>query len=245
MTTKRTFPHQIQRVFRWLGKAIDQFRMIKHGDRILVGVSGADSLCLLWALRERLQWIPVSYELKALYIDMGFKGDLGADLEGYLRKEGFDYEIIRSDIGPAAHVPSNGKNPCFLCSRARRKRLFEFARAQHCGKIALGHHLEDVNATLFLNILYGGSLSTMLPRQDFFDGKLSVIRPFALLYREQIQQLAGYLGLPSLVNPCPSSQTSERKAVNELLARFYQKDRRIRYNIFQSMRHIHREYLPR
>lgn len=245
MTTKRTFPHQIQRVFRWLGKAIDQFQMIEHGDRILVGVSGADSLCLLWALRERLQWIPVSYELKALYIDMGFEGELGFALEGYLRKEGFDYEIIRTDIGPAAHVPTNEKNPCFLCSRARRKRLFACARDHHCGKIALGHHLEDINATLFLNILYGGSLSTMLPRQEFFEGELSVIRPLALVYREQVHRMAMFLGLPPLENPCPSSRTSARNAVNELLGRFYQKDRRIRYNIFQSMRHIHREYLPR
>lgn len=244
MTTKRAFPHHIQRVFRWLGKGINQFQMIAHGDRILVGVSGADSLCLLWALRERLQWVPVSYELKALYIDMGFEGELGVRLEDYLRKEGFDYKIIRTDIGPAAHLPANEKNPCFTCSRARRKRLFASAREYHCGKVALGHHLEDINATLFLNILYGGSLSTMLPRQNFFGGKLSVIRPFALVYKEQLQRMAAFLGLPLLENPCPSSRTSERNAVNELLSRFYLKDRRIRYNIFQSMRHIHREYLP-
>jgi tRNA 2-thiocytidine biosynthesis protein TtcA len=245
MTTKRTFPPQVQRVFRWLGKAIDQFQMIEDGDRIVVGVSGADSLCLLWALRERLQWIPVSYELKALYIDMGFEGEIGEHLEAYLRKEGFDYEIIRTDIGIAAHQPGNAQNPCFICSRARRQRLFTFARDHQCSTIALGHHLEDINTTLFINILYGGSISTMQPRQDFFGGKLSVIRPFALVSKEQIERVAGSLGLPSLVNPCPSSQTSERKQINDLLAQFYRKDRRIRYNIFHAMRHIHRDYLPR
>jgi Predicted ATPase of the PP-loop superfamily implicated in cell cycle control len=62
----------IQKVFRGVGKAIDQFHLMEDGDRILVGVSGVDSITLLWVLRERLAWIPVKYTLKAVYINPGF-----------------------------------------------------------------------------------------------------------------------------------------------------------------------------
>ena len=219
--------------------------MIGDGDRIAVGVSGMDSLCLLWILRERLNWIPIKYEIKPVYIDLGFDKKMGLAIEKYLQKECYDYEIIQTDIGVQAHGPVNRENPCFFCSWKRKKKFFSFARDIHCNKIALGHHLEDINATLFINILYGGSMNTMLPHQNFFNGRLSIIRPLALVYKEQIKQLADFLGIPPIVNPCPSSKKSQRKEVNNLLDYFYRKDQRIRYNIFWSLKNIHRDYLPR
>jgi tRNA 2-thiocytidine biosynthesis protein TtcA len=241
---KRDFPLPVQKAFRWVGKAIEQYRMIEAGDRIVVGVSGIDSLCLLWILRERLKWIPVTYEVKAVYIDLGFEGAMSQAIEEYLRREAYDFEIVRTDIGLTAHSPVNRENPCFLCSRERRKKLFMYARDRGYNKIALGHHLEDINATLFINIIYGGSISTMMPCQELFHGRLTIIRPLAMLYKEQIQRLAKCLSIPSVENPCPSSNRSERREVGDFLNRFYKKDPRIRYNIFRAMRNIHKEYLP-
>ncbi|HPD60910.1 MAG TPA: ATP-binding protein [Thermodesulfobacteriota bacterium] len=242
---RKKFPQPIQKVFHWVGKAISQFQMIEDGDRIAVGVSGIDSLSVLWILRERLKWISVKYEIKPIYVDLGFDGDLTKIITDYLKSEVYDYKIITTDIGLKAHSPVNYKNPCFFCSRERRKKLFTLAKEMKCNKIAFGHHLEDINATLFLNILYGSSISTMLPRQDFFGGKLTIIRPFALVPKEQIQKLANFAGIPPIVNPCPSAQTSQRKQVDEFLNYFYKKDRRIRYNIFNAMQNINRDYLPR
>lgn len=241
---KKKFPKHIRKVFHWVGKAISQFQMIEDGDRIVVGVSGVDSITLLWILRERLKWISIKYKLKAIYIDLGFDEKTEAIIEDYLKKESYDYEIIKTDIGTKAHKPPFQKNPCFFCSRERKKRLFLLARDSNYQKIALGHHIEDINATLFLNMFYGSSISTMLPRQDFFGGKLTIIRPLALLYKEQIQRLAESLGIPPIVNPCPSSQISQRKQIDELLNYFYRKDRRIRYNIFHAMQNINKDYLP-
>jgi tRNA 2-thiocytidine biosynthesis protein TtcA len=240
---KKHYPKFIQKVFHGVGKAIDQFQMMEDGDRILVGVSGVDSITLLWLLRERLTWIPVKYTLKAIYIDPGFDETTGKIIGDYLRKESFDYEIIKTDIGMKAHEPHAQENPCFLCSRERKKRLFLLAREGNYQKIALGHHLDDINATLFINILYGGSISTMLPRQDLFGGRLTIIRPLTLVGKEQIQKLAEFLNIPPIVNPCPSSQVSQRKQINEFLDYFYSKDQRIRYNIFHAMSNIHRDYL--
>jgi tRNA 2-thiocytidine biosynthesis protein TtcA len=241
---KRDFPPLVQQAFRWVGKAIERYRMIEAGDRIAVGVSGMDSLCLLWILRERLKWIPVTYEVKAVYVDLGFEAIMNQTIETYLEEESHGFEILKTTIGPLAHSPVNRENPCFLCSRERRKVLFTYARESGYNKIALGHHLEDINATLFMNIIYGGSFSTMMPCQELFRGRLTIIRPLAMLYKEQIRRLAEWLSLPALKNPCPSSKRSERREVGDFLSHFYKKDPRIRYNIFRAMRNIRHNYLP-
>ena len=102
------------------------------------------------------------------------------EMAAFFSTHGFDFRIIESDIGPKAHGPENRENPCFLCSRMRRKLLFEMAGALGCNRIAMGHHKDDIIETLFLNIFYGASISTMMPVQALFDGKLKIIRP---LYR--------------------------------------------------------------
>lgn len=241
---KNRYPKIIRQVFRGVGKAIDQFDLIEDGDRILVGVSGIDSLALLWLLRERLSWIPVTYTLKAVYINPGFDEATEEIIGAFLKKESFDFEILKTDIGIKAHDPSARENPCFLCSHERKKRLFLLAREGNFQKIALGHHVDDINATLFINIIYGGSISTMLPKQPLFGGRVTIIRPLALAYKEQIKSLAESLNIPLIVNPCPSSQNSQRKHINEFLGSCYRKDQRIRYNIFHAMSNIHRDYLP-
>ena len=177
---------------------------MKRGDRIIVGVSGIDSLGLLWLLRERLAWIPVTYELKAVYIDLGFDEITGRAMEHYLRAESFDYAIIKTDIGVTAHSEENRENPCFYCAWQRRKQLFQLCGDERFNKIALGHHLEDINATFLMNVLYSGSISTMTAYQPFFDGQVTIIRPLAMLYKEQLEQLASFAGIPAIENPCPS-----------------------------------------
>ncbi|MCX8012274.1 MAG: tRNA 2-thiocytidine biosynthesis TtcA family protein, partial [Desulfobacterota bacterium] len=242
---KKYFPPHIQKIFSWVGKAISQFQMVENGDRIVVGVSGVDSLSVLWVLRERLRWVSIKYEILPIYIDLGFNGDLNKQITDYLKSEAYDFKTLNTDVGIRSHSSANRKNPCFFCSRERKKILFNFARENNCNKIVLGHHIEDINATLFLNIIYGSSISTMLPRQDFFGGKLTIIRPFALVSKVQIQKLADSVGMPPLVNPCPSALNSQRYQINRFLDYFYKKDRRIRYNIFRALKNINKDYLPK
>lgn len=244
ITKKRDFPRPVQRIFHWVGKAAARYRMFKDGDRIMVGVSGVDSLSLLWILRERLAWIPISYTLKAVYIDLGFGAAQQQAIEQYLSNESYDYAVITTDIGLRAHSEENRENPCFYCAWQRRKKLFQLCRENNYNKIALGHHLEDINATLFMNIIFNGSVSTMVPCQKFFDGEVTIIRPLALVYKEQLQHFGAFLNIPPVENPCPSAKNSQRKEVDDFLQHFYRRDRRIRYSIFNALSNIHRDYLP-
>jgi tRNA 2-thiocytidine biosynthesis protein TtcA len=152
-----------------MGQALHRYQMISDGDRILVGVSGgADSLTLMRMLVERLTRIPIRYELFAVFIDPGFEGSFAEPLEIYCDKIGFPLRVVYTNYGILGHGPDNRENPCFLCSRLRRKRLFEIADELGCNKIALGHNKDDIIETLFMNICYAGEISTMLPVQTFF-----------------------------------------------------------------------------
>ncbi|MCP4664887.1 MAG: tRNA 2-thiocytidine(32) synthetase TtcA [Deltaproteobacteria bacterium] len=221
---------------RLMGKAIHNLNMIENGDHILVAVSGGkDSLALLWLLRERIKRIPIAYRITAVHVDPGFGADSASQMESFLSSEDFQYRILTSDIGPRAHGPENRENPCFLCSRLRRKMLFELAAEMQCNRIAFGHHKDDLIETFFLNLFYGASISTMLPVQDLFGGRLTVIRPLYLVDEDLVRRYAESMGWPKIALGCPTAGASKREEIKNMLTSFYRSNKKIKGNIFHAL----------
>ena len=218
--------------------------MISDGDRIVVGLSGGkDSLTLMCILKERLAHIPVNYDLFAVYIDPGFKEGFGRTLEKYCEESGHKLRVEYTDYGIVGHSEKNRENPCFLCSRLRRKRLFEIADELGCNKLALGHTKDDIIETLFLNICYAGEISTMIPSQTFFKGRFTVIRPLAFVDEDLIRRFAKEQNFPDFINKCPSAGTSKRHEIKTLLNKLYSNNKKIKGNIFRAMSNVKNEYL--
>lgn len=218
--------------------------MIGDGDRIAVGLSGGkDSMTLLWMLRERLTRAPIRYELFPIYIDPGFDDGYGESLKQYGQSHGIDIIIESTDHGLVAHSSLNRENPCFLCARLRRKRLFEIADDLGCWKLALGHNKDDIIESLFLNMCYAGEISTMVPFQSFFQGRLAIIRPLAFADERLIKRFAGETDFPVFTNVCPSAKVSKRREIKTLLNELYRSNRKIKGNIFRAMSHVNTEYL--
>lgn len=229
---------------RLVGKAICQYDMIKDGDRIAVGLSGGkDSLALLWTLAERKKRIQVHYDLVPIYVDPGFPGGFGTDLAETCREMGLDLIMDHGNHGPLAHSSENRENPCFLCARHRRQRLFQIAESLGIRTLALGHTKDDIIETLFLNICYAGEISTMVPRQDFFNGRFTVIRPLAMVDETCIRQFSRQQQFPDFVNPCPSSGKTKRSEIRQMLAALYASNSKIKGNIYRAMSHVKLEYL--
>lgn len=227
-----------------MGKAIHTYGMIADGDRIAVGLSGGkDSLTLVELLYERQRMAPVRYELFPIYVDPGFEGGFGGELADLCRRKGWFLHHELTDHGIVAHGPTNRENPCFLCARLRRKRLFEIADQLSCRKIALGHNKDDLIETLFLNICYSGEISTMVPAQPFFGGRFTIIRPLAHAGEDTIQRFVQEKQLPRFENPCPSARTSKRREIKNLLGDLYKANPKIRGNIFRSMSNAKLDYL--
>lgn len=231
---------------KWLEKAVMDYGMIAAGDRVLVGVSGGmDSMALLDLLNTPMIHVP-PFSLGAVHIDPGFDPDgAGSEtLSRHLTAGGYDAVLERSDIGPLSHSEYNRKNPCFLCSRLRRKRIFEIAAERGFNKIAFGHHRDDIIETLLINLFYGREISTMVPDQSIFGGKLHIIRPLAYIREGLVKRYAKERGFPVIENGCPSSRTSKRRSVKDLLDGMEKENPQVRDNIWKAMGHVKTDYLP-
>jgi tRNA 2-thiocytidine biosynthesis protein TtcA len=225
-----------------IGKALHDYRMLADGDRVLLAVSGGiDSLVLCHLLAAWRHKAPIHYELLAIHLDMGFDTDGGEQVAAQLRQTGLPFLIERTDFGQKAAAA--GKNGCYHCAKQRRNRLFALAREHGCAKLALGHHRDDIIETFFLNLLYSGNISTMVPRQELFNGNLALIRPLAYLDKEQVRELGGLYGVAPVANPCPLAGDSKRESVRSLLDSLSAQNPRIKANIFAALGQVRTDYL--
>ena len=234
----------VKEIKRLTGKAIHTMDMIRDGDHVMVAVSGGkDSLSLLWLLKERIKRVPIDYRLTAVHVDPGFGANSAEQMTSFFSAHDFEFRVIESDIGPKAHGEQNRENPCFLCSRLRRKLLFQTAEEVGCNRMAFGHHKDDLIETFFLNVFYGASISTMVPVQDFFGGKLTVIRPFYLVDEALIGRYAQLMDWPEISLDCPTAGSSKRGEIKNMLKHFYKSNRKIKGNIFHALQNVNAEYL--
>ena len=194
-------------------------------------------------LMETLKRSPITYEIIPVYLEMGFDNQGIEHMGDYFASLRLSYHVEATSFGLQAHRGAGKQNPCFVCSRRRRKRLFDLADEFGCNKLALGHNQDDFIETFLLNLLFGAEASTMKPLQPFFHGKLVVIRPLAHTPRAAIEALILEKNLPFFKNPCPSAQTSQRGMVRRLLSVLYRKNPKIRGNLFHAMHNVNLEYL--
>jgi len=224
-----------------VGKAIMDYKMLEDGDRILVAVSGGkDSMTLLKILEQRRSFVPIKYELIAVYVDMGNRPTHNKTVEKYFRKSGYKYLIKKVDI--LKKTPRE-KITCFWCSWNRRKALFAAANKLGCNKIALGHHKDDIVQTFLLNLVFQGEISTMSPRQELFKGKIAIIRPLAYLEEQDTQRFAKENNFPVPNYRCPNRGKAQRGQVAKLIKQFEKMSPNFKTNIFRSLQRIKREYL--
>lgn len=222
-----------------MGRAISSLKMIADGDRVMVAVSGGqDSISLLWLLRERLKRIPIHHDIIAVHVELGFGPSTGKEMEEFFIKNAFDHAIINTTFGPYAHSDKNRENPCFLCSRFKRKAIFEKAAELKCNKVAFGHHKDDFIETFFLNLLFAGSASTIQPVQELFNGALTLIRPLYLLDEAKIKGYADEMGFPIIESECPTEGSSMRAQIKSLLTNLYHTNKKIKGNIFHAVQRV-------
>jgi tRNA 2-thiocytidine biosynthesis protein TtcA len=224
-----------------VGRAIGDFNMIEHGDRVMVCLSGgADSHTMLDILLSLRRKAPVDFEIAAVNLDQKQPGFPAHILPDYLRTLGVPFHILEQDTySVVKRVVPAGRTMCGLCSRLRRGILYTFARENGYTKIALGHHREDIIETMFLNMFFGGKLKAMPPKLLSDDGDNIVIRPLAYCSEDDIKSYAVRRGFPIIpCDLCGSQDNLQRQAVKQMLKEWNRRYPGRVESIFSAMQNL-------
>lgn len=239
--------NKLQKLLRHnVGKAIADFNMIESGDRLMVCMSGGkDSYAMLDILLKLQQHAPIDFEMVAVNLDQKQPGFPEHVLPEYLSKQNIDFKIIEEDTYSIVtdKIPS-GKTTCSLCSRLRRGILYRTAQEIGATKIALGHHMDDMVETLFLNMFHGSRLKSMPAKLISDDKKNIVIRPLAYCREQDIARYAEAKAFPIIpCNLCGSQENLQRKHIKTMLHEWDQLQPGRVVNIFKSMQRVTKSHL--
>src|SRR5690554_4261441 len=227
-----------KRLLREAGRAISDFNMIEDGDKVMVCLSGGkDSYGLLDILLKLKARAPIHFDIVAVNLDQkqpGFPDDV---LPKYLESIGVDYHIETQDTySIVTRVIPEGKTYCSLCSRLHRGILYRVAEELGATKVALGHHRDDILATFFLNLFYGGRLKAMPPKLQSDNGKHIVIRPLAYVAEKDLIAYAQLRQFPIIpCNLCGSQENLKRQEANRMIAEWDQKFPGRTWNVFGAL----------
>ena len=209
-----------KRLRRLVGQAIGDFSMIGPGDRVMVCLSGGkDSYALLDVLLSLRDRSPVPFDLVAVNLDQKQPGFPAEVLPDYLRSRGVAFHIAEQDTySVVKRLIPEGVTMCSLCSRLRRGVLYRVAGELGATRIALGHHRDDLMATFFLNLFFGGKLKTMPPKLVSDDGRHVIIRPLAYVRERDLVRYADVMAFPLIpCTLCGSQENLQRKQVGAML----------------------------
>ncbi len=207
----------MQKMVGLVRRCVEDYQMIKPGDKIGVGVSGGkDSLVLLVLLAELKKYNHIPYELEAITIDMG----LGMDYSGIAslcERLDVPFNLIKTEIAPIIFDHRKEKNPCSMCSKMRRGALNHALLDKGFNKLALGHHYDDAVETFMMSLLFEGRISCFQPVTDLDRTGIIQIRPMLYIHERTVDNFAAREQLPVLTNRCPVDKTTKREEVKKLI----------------------------
>ena len=201
-------------------KAIFERNLIAEGDRILIAVSGGkDSSVLAWALAGIRQALKINYQLAGLHISSDFCACCKKSvLAGRLEEWGIPFTDLSVPV--IGRLKAGRKMNCYWCSTQRRTELIKYALENGFNKIALGHHLDDIVETFFMNMTNSGVLRAMPMYLAYRKYPLCLVRPLGFLEERQIIACADELNILKAACTCPYGINSRRRDIRDRIAAF-------------------------
>lgn len=222
--------------------AIKKYRMIEPHDKIAVAISGGkDSLLMAKILQELARHSVTPFHLEFITMDPGFHAENKRNLLENCAKLNIPVHYFETDIFEVTKRISEDY-PCYMCARMRRGALYGKAKEMGCNKLALGHHFDDVIETVLMNMLYTGTIKTMLPNlQSTSHPEMRIIRPLYHVREESILRFIQNSGVNAMNCGCEVAAgriSTKRNEMKHLIYQLKKNNPNVEKCIFNSVQNI-------
>ena len=225
-------------LLRKVGEAIHRFKMIRDGDRVAVALSGGkDSLTLLEALLLLAERAPVEFSVCAFTVEQGKFLRPVEPLGDYLRQRGVAWTYFR-DAPSLRLLKDQPDHGCDLCSRYRRRAVYEIARGLGANVIAFGHTADDFCEALLRNTLFTGRLSALPAVTHSRDREFRLIRPLLFVTEDITAAYAEALGAPLVPCGCSDRTGTVRRSLRQIFSELEQDYLHLKENILAAMGNV-------
>ena len=236
-------------IFSPFAKAINEYELLKPGDKVAVCISGGkDSMLMAKLFQEIKRHNKFDFELVFLVMDPGYSEVNRLVIEKNARMLDVPITIFETQIFDAVYDVK--QSPCYLCARMRRGYLYSKAKELGCNKIALGHHYDDVIETILMGMLYGAQVQTMMPKlhSTNFEG-MELIRPMYYIREDDIMRWRDFNNLHFIQCACHFTDTcsscredgttaSKRMEIKQLIKNMKKVNPYVEGNIFKSVYNV-------
>jgi tRNA 2-thiocytidine biosynthesis protein TtcA len=225
-------------ILRKVGEAVGRFRMIRPGDCVAVGVSGGkDSLTLLEALLLLQKRAPIEFTVCAFTIEQGkFLAPIQPVGE-FLKARGVDWTYVQDNpsLNLLVDQPDHG---CDVCSRFRRRAVYEVARGLGANVVAFGHTADDFCEAFLRNALFNGRVSALPPVAWSRKREFRLIRPLVFVNENLTREYAASLGAPVVPCGCSQKTGTVRRSLREMFAELEAEHPHLKESLLSAMGNI-------
>lgn len=225
-------------IMKLVGRAMAQYKMLRDGDRVLLGLSGGkDSMALLVILKHLQRHAPIRFELAACTIDPMIPGFDPSPLKAWCAKMDVPYFYESEDIVGLAEKRMKGNSFCSFCARQKRGILYAVCRREGYNVLALAQHLDDLAESFIMSAFNAGQLRTMKAHYLNDDEDVRIIRPLVRVRENQTRDFAQSAELPIIPDNCPAcySKPQAREQTKQLLLAQEKANKHLYANLWRAM----------
>lgn len=227
----------LQELLSYTRRAVADYDMIGEGEKVAVGVSGGkDSMALLGAMKALSGFYPKRFTVHAICVDMGFENFDREALSRYCESLDVELTVVKTELKKLIFDVRMEKNPCALCSKMRRGAIVNACVANNVTKLALGHHMDDVIDTFFMNLMNNGRIGAFPPVSYLDRSGVTVIRPLVYVPEKKIVSYISKNNVPVIKSGCPADKNTDREEIKKLINDLCRENRDLKSKVFGAIK---------